>query len=104
MAIINLGEVLIEDHPEKVLKQLDGKVWKKVIEKDELPKYTANYKLISSRLYMGKTMIHAFADDLTADGFVNIASDLEDAYFYHINKLNEKVNVNTDTTQPVDSQ
>ena len=83
MSIINLGEVLIEDQPENILKQLDGKIWKRVVEKQVELEMGENERLISSRLYMGKTLVHVYSDS-KPEGFVPIEADLEDAYFYYI--------------------
>jgi hypothetical protein len=63
-------------------------VWKKVIEKGDIQKYEEKYKIISSRMYLGKTMIHVWSDSAPSDGFVPITPDLEDAYFYYIHGLN----------------
>jgi len=87
MSIINEGQVLIENNPESILNQLEGNVWKKLIEKNETEKYEGLYKIISSRMYMGKTMIHVHADTKPEDGFTNIPADLEDVYFYYIHGL-----------------
>lgn len=84
MAIINQGEVIIESHPEQVLSQLKGKIWRKVIEKDNLQKIEDNFKLLSSRMYMGKTMVHIWSENDPGNEFSQIEADLEDAYFYFI--------------------
>lgn len=84
MAIINQGQVIIENHPEIVLSQLKNRIWKKVIEKNELSKVEESHKVISSRMYMGKTMVHICSDTDPDNGFVPIEADLEDAYFYYI--------------------
>jgi ABC-type multidrug transport system ATPase subunit len=88
MAIINLGEVLIEDHPETVISQLKGKVFKRVVEKSsELPPAPLSEwgsKVLSSKMYMGKTKIHIYAETNPGDDYTPVDPDLEDAYFYYI--------------------
>ncbi|MCL2063715.1 MAG: ABC transporter ATP-binding protein [Candidatus Cloacimonetes bacterium] len=98
MAIMNHGEVLIENHPEKVLEQLKDKVWYKVIEKNEIDAVKNNYRVLSSRMYMGKTKVHVFDDDSAttdsssggdslrpqSNGFTQVEADLNDAYFYYV--------------------
>ena len=93
MAIMNFGEVLIEKHPEDVLSELNGKVWGKLIDKNEIEAVNQKYKVLSSRMYMGKTKVHIFADDTNnndiavspnLEGFEAVPADLKDAYFYFI--------------------
>ena len=100
MSIINLGEVLIEDEPEVILKQLDNKIWKRVIEKQVSLELGENERLISSRLYMGKTLVHVYADS-QPEGFTQIEADLEDAYFYFIHQCDDST-VDTGLAPDVD--
>ena len=93
MAIMNHGEVLIENHPEKVLEQLKDKVWYKVIEKNEIESVKSSYRVLSSRMYMGKTKVHVYDDNSEnhensprINGFIPVEADLNDAYFYYITK------------------
>ena len=90
MAIINEGEVLIENNPENILNRLEGSIWRKVVDKNEAQKYEGTYNVISSRLYMGKTMIRVHADTKPEDGFTNIQAELEDVYFYYIHGFSTK--------------
>jgi ABC-type multidrug transport system ATPase subunit len=90
MAIINLGEVILENHPQAVLNQLDGKIWRKLIEKDELPAVQKEHKILSSRMYMGKNMVHICCETEPGNGFTPIVADLEDAYFYFINGMDRQ--------------
>ncbi len=84
MAIINQGEVIIESHPENVLSGLKDKVWRKLIEKQQLNEIESSFKVISSRMYMGKTMVHIWSEANPGNDFSPIEADLEDAYFYFI--------------------
>jgi len=82
MAIIDFGEVIIEDHPQKILNMLAGNIWKKVIEKSELDKYSADFKVISTKNYMGQMMVRVWSVGEPGSGFSCVEPDLEDAYFY----------------------
>lgn len=81
MAIISQGEVILQGQPQKLVEELQGKIWKKVIVKAELPEYRKNYNVISTRLFAGQTIIHVFAEDNPRDSFQPVDADLEDLYF-----------------------
>jgi ABC-2 type transport system ATP-binding protein len=84
MAIINKGQVLLTGDPMQVMQSLHGRVWKKLIEKAELPALQANQHVISSRLFAGKTVVHVLADSAPDSGFEVVSPDLEDVYFSEI--------------------
>ena len=83
MAIINQGEVLLTGEPLELIKNVEGKIWKKTIEKDELTDYQENFNIISSRLYLGKIIVHAFAET-KPNSFDLVKPTLEDVYFSSI--------------------
>jgi ABC-2 type transport system ATP-binding protein len=84
MAIINKGQVLLTGDPMQVMQSLHGRVWKKLIEKAELPALQASQHVISSRLFAGKTVVHVLADSAPDSGFEVVSPDLEDVYFSEI--------------------
>jgi ABC-2 type transport system ATP-binding protein len=86
MAIINKGEVLLTGDPLSVMNELHGRVWKKLVEKAELPALQAAHTVISSRLFAGKTVVHVLADSAPDSGFEAVQPDLEDVYFASIEK------------------
>jgi ABC-2 type transport system ATP-binding protein len=86
MAIISKGEVISEGRPADLISALEGKIWKKLIEKEALDSYKSKFNVISSTLFAGKTIIHVYSDhDIALDGFENVQPDLEDVYFSGIN-------------------
>jgi ABC-type multidrug transport system ATPase subunit len=85
MAIICLGEVVAKGNPNELVKSLEGKVFKKSIEKAELDQYREDYEVISTSLKMGKTQIRVVADEPLL-GFEAATPDLEDVYFSEITK------------------
>ncbi|WBA41707.1 ABC transporter ATP-binding protein [Hymenobacter canadensis] len=91
MAIINKGEVLLTGDPLSVMNELKGKVWKKLVEKAELPALQAAHTVISSRLFAGKTVVHVLADSAPDSGFEAVQPDLEDVYFAEIKNSELKV-------------
>ncbi|MDO7853618.1 ABC transporter ATP-binding protein [Hymenobacter convexus] len=84
MAIINKGEVLLTGDPLTVMNNLKGKIWRKLIEKSDLPALQASQQVISSRLFAGKTVVHVLADAAPDSGFEAVNPDLEDVYFSEI--------------------
>ena len=88
MAIINNGELLLEGEPFEVIKNVEGKIWEKVIEKSELKEHQDKYNIISSRLFTGKIVIHAFSEN-NLDSFKMVAPSLEDVYFSTIKNVKQ---------------
>ena len=81
MAIINKGQVVAKGHPQELINSLSGKVYKRVIEKQELDHYKSQFRVISNRLSAGKTEIHITAEKDQTQGFEIISPGLEDVYF-----------------------
>lgn len=81
MAIIGGGEVLLTGEPRVAIDDLRGKTWKKVIDKAELDEHRAAYRVISTRLVAGRTVIHAFGETQPDASFEPVPPDLEDVYF-----------------------
>ena len=54
MAIISKGELLLTGEPLQIMNELQGKIWKKVIKKDEINAYKKHLKIISTKLISGK--------------------------------------------------
>lgn len=84
MAIINNGKVLTQGVPNDFMEQLNGKIWKKEIDKHELEKYQNNYNVISSHFIGGKMNIRVFSNVQLQD-FEMINPTLEDVYFKTLN-------------------
>lgn len=81
MAIINKGQILQEAEPLKAVAGLNGKIWRKVVEKSKLPDLEKDFKVISTKLLSGKTLVHVYNDGDPGNGFEPVEPDLEDVYF-----------------------
>ena len=81
MAIINKGHVLLCGEPQKLIDDIDGKIWARFVAKHELAAFQQRHAVISTRLLTGRTLIHVFADTDPGDGFEPAVGDLEDVYF-----------------------
>ena len=88
MAIIHLGKVLFAGAPDRAVQTLEGKVWRKSIERDQLKDYSSRLSIISNKLVAGRPQIHVFANAQPEDGFIPVAPDLEDVFFASLAGLN----------------
>jgi ABC-2 type transport system ATP-binding protein len=81
MAIISDGRIVREGSPAELLASLKGRIWTKTIDKAELEALRASHRVISTRLFAGRTVVHVLADNNPGKGFANVAGGLEDVYF-----------------------
>jgi len=81
MAIICDGRIVREGAPADLVSQLKGRIWKTIIDKAELEAAKAKYKVISTRLLAGRTVIHVESDGSPGAGFTPVEGGLEDVYF-----------------------
>jgi len=91
MAIINKGELLMTGDPKEAIRQLVGKVWRKIIDKERLDDYK-EMKIISHQLFSGRTKVHIFADSAPDSTFESVHPGLEDVYFATILGLTTNAN------------
>jgi len=87
MAIILNGEVHLVGEPIQLIKTLDQKVWKGLIEKSDLVGIEKENDVISSRLYLGKVQVRIFSESPMQNGFESVSPEIEDLYFATINGL-----------------
>lgn len=84
MAIICLGEVIAEGNPNELIANVEGKIWQKSIEKQEIDAYRSEHTVISTQLKEGKTLIHVFSENQPDASFDASVANLEDVYFSNI--------------------
>ena len=85
LAVISQGEVQLTGEPAHAIEQIQGKIWRKLIDKEELESYREEFAMISNRWVSGRIEIHVFSDEALDAGFERIEADLKDAYFSTIN-------------------
>ena len=85
MAIINKGEVLLTGSPLTAIEETKGRIWKKTIGKDELAQYETEYKVISTRLFVGRRIINVYSETQPDPSFEPVEAHLEDVYFATLN-------------------
>jgi len=81
MAIIDRGEILLEAEPLRAVAELRGRIWRRVISKQELAALEREHAVISTKLLAGRTVVRVFGDAAPAPGFEPAEPDLEDVYF-----------------------
>src|SRR6516165_8936566 len=81
MAIIHQGRVHAAGDPAALVAELNGRVWKKSVLRAEVADYQQRFRVISMRLFAGRTILHVLQDDLPEPGFEPVVPDLEDLYF-----------------------
>jgi len=81
MAIIDHGEILLEDAPLSAMQQLRGRIWRRVIQRSELGAIEQAQHVISTKLFGGRLVVHVYSGDQPGSGFEPTEPDLEDVYF-----------------------
>jgi ABC-type multidrug transport system ATPase subunit len=81
MAIIDRGEILLEAEPLRAVHELRGRIWRRVIAKQELATIEREHAVISTKLLAGRTLVHVYAESAPGAGFEPAEADLEDVYF-----------------------
>ena len=81
MAIIHQGRVRATGDPTALVQALNGSVWRKAIDRPQVAEYQERFRVISMRLFAGRTMLHVLQNDLPEPGFEPVVPDLEDLYF-----------------------
>jgi ABC-type multidrug transport system ATPase subunit len=86
MAVLANGRVQLEGKPADLIAATRGKVWRKVIGRDDLEDYQGKYEVISTRLFAGNSVIHVLSDE-RPQGFEPVEGGLEDVYFSTLSTL-----------------
>ena len=82
MAIMNGGRILSHETPKEATKKLEGLMWMKVIEREELEAHEAAFNVISSNFNDDNTLtIRVYAAEKPDESFIAKTPELEDVYF-----------------------
>jgi ABC-type multidrug transport system ATPase subunit len=81
MAVLADGRILADGAPAELIGSTRGRIWRKTIERAELPGYRERFQIISTRLFGGRTILHVLADRDPGEGFLPVEGSLEDVYF-----------------------
>ena len=81
MAILDGGRIVLEGAPVDLIAALEGRVWRKSVDKAEVARYRQSFDVISTHLFAGRTVLHVLSETPPGDGFEPQPPDLEDVYF-----------------------
>lgn len=81
MVVMNHGTILLEGTPAEAVASVQGRIWRKAVEKSELAEFRMRMPVISHHVSEGRMMIHVMSDDRPDDGFEAVDASLEDVYF-----------------------
>ncbi len=81
MMIMNQGKILLSGKPAQTIEDMNGKIWSKLIDKEQLTEHKNNFKVISTKVVEGKIQIHVYHPTQPDSTFNTLTADLEDVYF-----------------------
>ncbi|WP_108802756.1 ABC transporter ATP-binding protein [Aquimarina sp. Aq107] len=90
MAVFNEGTILAQGNPQELSATLDGKIFKKQIEKSQLQQYQNKYTVLSNYLRGGQFFVNIYSENTPEEGFEKMNNGLEEFYFYSINQNQEQ--------------
>ena len=82
MAILNGGKILNHTTPQNATKELEGKIWTKIIQREELEQEEKMHEILSSNYNQDNTLnIRVHAAEKPSEEFVASTPQLDDVYF-----------------------
>jgi ABC-type multidrug transport system ATPase subunit len=81
MAIIDRGGILLEAEPLQAIEALTGRIWRKVVDRGEVPELEEGQQVISTRMLAGRNVVHVHAEERPDGEFQAVEPTLEDVYF-----------------------
>jgi ABC-type multidrug transport system ATPase subunit len=81
VAILVDGRIVSAGTPAALIASLQGRVWKRTVEAEELPGLRRQFALISTRLRGGRTEIQVLSEAAPDPRFEPVTAGLEEAYF-----------------------
>lgn len=91
MAIIHNGTLLVNGKPDELVEQLNGKIWTKQIEKQQLESYREKHRIISSQFTASELHINIHSQTNPGNGFAEKQVGLEDVYFFQLSNPSKNV-------------
>ncbi|NOT58925.1 MAG: ABC transporter ATP-binding protein [Acidobacteria bacterium] len=80
VAIMGRGRILKVGEPFELMRELNGKLWTKVVKREAVAAMRARFNVLSTRLKVGSTEIRVLSDT-QPEGMQSAAPELEDVYF-----------------------
>lgn len=82
MAVLDNGMVRFSGAPKSLIERLTNQVWQADIPPQQIPAFQQQFPLLSSRFSGGRCQVRVVATQAPAAGFIQVAADLQDGYFY----------------------
>jgi ABC-2 type transport system ATP-binding protein len=80
MAVLHEGRILLADRTEDAIRRFSGKIWRRIIRKEQAADYDGRFNVLVSRMFAGNLEIDVLSDR-KPDGFDPAIADLEHVYF-----------------------
>jgi ABC-type multidrug transport system ATPase subunit len=84
MAIMAGGRIVLQGNTSELIGRLDGQVWRKVVSRSQVGEYQSQHRVIATRLFAGKTVLHVLSETNPGDGFSPLQQGLEELYMVSI--------------------
>jgi ABC-2 type transport system ATP-binding protein len=84
VAIISDGKVVRSGDPLELIRELEGRIFRRFAAHDELAALQAERRVVSTRRVAGRLAIRVHSEAPPGPGFEPVAPDLEDVYFLAI--------------------
>jgi ABC-type multidrug transport system ATPase subunit len=81
VAIIDKGRIRLQDDPQAAVARLHGRIWRRVVSRAELPLQQEMFRVLSTKLLAGRTVVRVLADARPEAGYEPAEPGLEDVYF-----------------------
>lgn len=82
MAILNGGKILKHTTPLEATKEIEGTIWQKTIERENLDENEKLYTILSSNYNQDNTLnLRVYATEKPSEDFIAVAPQLDDVYF-----------------------
>ncbi len=81
VAIIDRGRIRLQDDPQAAVARMHGRVWRRVVAREELPHHQEHYAVLSTKLLAGRTVVRVLSSARPEAGYELAEPGLEDVYF-----------------------
>jgi ABC-2 type transport system ATP-binding protein len=91
LAMLIGGRIVLEGTPSHLTSALAGRLWRRTIEREDLPAYRSRFQVISARLQFGRTLVHGLDEggDRPKEAEL-VEPSLEDVYFATLHRVGQQ--------------
>lgn len=87
MAILNGGKILKHTTPQEATKEIEGTIWQKTIDREDLDENEKLYSILSSNYNQDNTLnLRVHAVEKPSEDFIAVTPQLDDVYFIALKK------------------